>query len=307
MPEEKIETTINNEVSENNESLDTLDTKKKHKRPKSKARKIIEWVLTIIVAGVFLFVAVGQITGMVNRKKNCNQTLTYGYGTFVVVTDSMEPDIMTNDAIITYKDSIEALTEKFNNLGENEHIDVTFYDVYQGEWEVTDKEAYKYRTSATRMVMTHRLREVHINESKALGEGRYVFIASGINISKHQSNFGEYQAFSENEFIGRVVVVSKAAGGFFKFVSSPWGLMALLLIPALYLVITSVLDIFKAMKDPEEVPEGGTVSNKPPLENQEKTMSDLTDEDRERLKKELLEQLIKGKGDNKKWHLEPNT
>ena len=58
------------------------------------------------------------------------------------------------------------------------------------------------------------------------------------------------------------------------------------------LVITSVLDIFKAYKEPEPAAEGtgATNSNGAPIE--------LSEEDKKRLKEELLEEMMnKKKGD----------
>ena len=139
--------------------------------------------------------------------------------------------------------------------------------------------------------MTHRIREIHIDETKEYGEGRYTFVVSGINTSEHQSQAGQYQAFTEKQYLGVVQANSKVLGGFYRFISSPWGLLVFLLIPAFYLVITSVLDIFSAMKDDDESDEGGDDNKNTPS-----SLDELSDKDRERLKKELLEQMLNKKG-----------
>ena len=98
----------------------------------------------------------------------------------------------------------------------------------------------------------------------------------------------QYQVFTEKELLGIVIVNSNFLGAVFNFVGSPFGLLALLLVPALYLIITSVIDIFKAYKEPEEIPaEGATNSNKGNL--------DLSEEDKKRLKEELLEEMLNKK------------
>ena len=103
----------------------------------------------------------------------------------------------------------------------------------------------------------------------------------------------KYQAFTEKELLGVVVADSAFLGGFFGFIGSPLGLLALLLIPAMYLVITSVIDIFKAYKEPDEQPagEGEVVKDHGTV--------DLTEEDKKRLKAELLDEMMnkKKKGD----------
>ena len=43
---------------------------KREKKPKSKARKIIEWVLTGIFLVIFAFAGIAQIDGLVNKNKH---------------------------------------------------------------------------------------------------------------------------------------------------------------------------------------------------------------------------------------------
>ena len=271
------------------------EKKKRVKRPKSKARKIIEWVLTGLFLAFFGVIMVGQVDGLVHRNDHYGQQIRLGYATFVVQTDSMEPEIMQKSAIVTYLYSPEKIVEKFKK---GEKVDVTFVDAYNVDDENT-KPWYNpeltIRTSVdSRIPITHRLREVH-----ELGNGHYVFIAAGINTqSKNKTgtdaegNINQYQAFSEQELLGCVVANSAFLGGCFNFIGSPFGLLALLMIPAFYLVITSVLDIFKAYKDPEEeaVKEGGPSKEGTPSGNKE-----LSEEDKKRLKEELLKEMMNKK------------
>lgn len=272
---------------------------KRVKRPKSKARKIIEWVLTGIFFAFFAVVLIGQIDGMVHKNDHYGQQIRLGFAAFVVQTDSMEPEIMQNSAIVTYLDSPERIVERFNR---GETVDVTFIDGYNKDDENT-KPWYNpeltIRTSVdTRVPITHRLREVH-----DLGDGHYVFIAAGINTnSKNKTgtdgagNINQYQAFSEKELLGRVVANSAFLGGVFNFIGSPFGLLALLLIPAFYLVITSVLDIFKAYKDPDE--EVAAVGANGEQVSGATGQKELSEEDKKRLKEELLKEMMnKKKGD----------
>ena len=129
------------------------------------------------------------------------------------------------------------------------------------------------------------------------GEGKYTFIVSGINVSEHQSQAGQYQAFTEKQLLGVVKINSVVLGGFYYFISTPWGLLVFLLVPAFYLVITSVLDIFKAMKEKEDEEEAVMAGNEP--KNTPESLAELSKEDRERLKKEMLEEMLKKKGVNK--------
>ena len=269
---------------------------KKVKKPKSKARKIVEWILTGLFFIAFGLFAAGQIDGMVHKSENYGQTISFGFGSFVILTDSMEPEYMTDSAIITYREDIDTLHQRYLDSLEDESItiDLTFMDVCYNSYKPKKHPELVEQTTPTNAVMTHRLREMYVDESIEYGNGRYTFIVSGINVSEHQSQAGQYQVFTEKQYLGTVQANSKVLGGFYRFISSPWGLLVFLLIPAFYLVITSVLDIFSAMKDDDENGEGGDDNKNTPS-----SLDELSDKDRERLKKELLEQMLGKKGGDK--------
>ena len=276
---------------------------KRVKKPKSKARKIIEWVITGIFLALFAFVLVGQIDGMVHKKDHYNQQLRFGYGTFVVKTDSMEPKYMIGTALITYNEDADKIYERFQK---GEEVDITFVDVYNTNNEYTsplNNPELTKRTDPTGVPMTHRVKEVHVNNNQEKGKGKYTFITAGINT--RSTNLGwkegepdivinQYQAFTEKEILGRVTVNSAFLGGVFSFVGSPLGLLVLLLIPAFYLVVSSVIDIFKAYKEPEPTTEGA--GGQPNNNNGPVTLSEA---DKKRLKEQLLEEMIsKKKGES---------
>lgn len=75
--------------------------------------------------------------------------------------------------------------------------------------------------------------------------------------------------------------------------SQPWGLIILLLIPAGYLIVTSSIDIFKAVKEEEE-----KEANAAPVEGER--LSQLSEKDKQRLKDELLDEMLKSKKEGKK-------
>ena len=260
---------------------------KKVKKPKSKARKIVEYVLFGIFGVLFAFILAGNISGEVNKKDNYGQSIRFGFGTFIVLTNSMEPEIKTDSAILTYKDDLSKVYSEFKS---GKHIDVTFanvstaYDGYQ-----PDTEDFKRENGGslviTNRIMTHRIREIHVNSSVKYGKGRYVFVAAGINLKGKHSDKHQYQIFTEKQYLGTVKISNMFMGKVFNFMVSVWGLLILLLVPAIYLIVMSSIDIFKALKESEaqeaassEVPEGGKLST-------------VSGADRERLKKELLEEM----------------
>ena len=279
------------------------EKKKKAKKPKSKARKIVEWVFTGIFLVLFAVLGIAQIDGMVHKKDHCDQMIRFGYGTFVVKTESMEPLYKKNCAIVTHLDSAKSLYERVTI--KHEIVDVTFSDRYTANTEFTqplyNPELTK-RTDATGVPMTHRIREVHYNPNAVGSQPKYTFITAGINTgvasaTDSEGRIYQYQAFTEKELLGRVVIGSAFLGGVFSFVSSPLGLLVLLLIPAFYLIITSVIDIFKAYKEPEEATEtSGASASSSTGEN--KGIVELSEEDKKRLKEELLQEMLeKKKGD----------
>lgn len=256
--------------------------KKREKKKKSLARKIIEWVLFGIFGVFFVFVVAGNIDGEIHKKQNYGQSIRFGIGSFIVLTGSMEPDIKQDSAIITYKQNLDTLVADFNA---GQVVDITFMNVRVNvNYTPTDP---KYNDPIFfGKVMTHRLVEVKVNEDVAEGNGRYIFIAAGINTGNEASREGQYQIFTESEYLGRVKVTNLFLGKVFNFIVSPIGLIILLLLPAAYLIIVSTIDIFRAMKQSEE--ENAAISGGDKLKN-------LTDEQRAQLKKQLLDEMIEQK------------
>ena len=148
---------------------------------------------------------------------------------------------------------------------------------------------FKREIDLTGEVMTHRLNEVkNVN-------GVNYFIFAGIN--PDSAKFGgkdQYQICTYEKIIGVVKVNSPFIGGVFKVISSAWGLLIFLLIPALYLAVTSVIDILKTLKENENSEEEQTSSTKV------ESLKELSKEDRERLKKEMLEEMLNSRKDDKK-------
>ena len=271
----------------------------KVKKPKSKVRKIIEWVGTIILGVVFLFAAVCNIAKFAS-KNEYGQGNSFGYASYVVLTDSMEPVYPVDTAIITYKEKPEVILEKWNEIkdldlksDDERCINITFFDAYNLP-QNSGNATYTDQTNPTKTVMTHQLFNIKIDENKSEGEGKYIFFVHGINISEHQAGEHQYQAFTEKELLGVVKMNSKFVGGVSGFLSSVWGLLICLLIPCLYIVITSVLDIFKAYKDEEEPVTEGANEN-----TTGNSINNMSQDDYEKLKQEMINEMLNGKGDKK--------
>ena len=262
----------------------------KVKKEKSKARKIFEWIFVSIFGAAAVFMMVATVDGMIHKKEHYNQTIRFGVGTFTVETDSMEPEIMTGDMIITKAEDVSKFATR---LEKGEVIDVTFFNIGIDDTGITINDpALTHETDPVYYPMTHRLREVHVRDGVEYGSGKYVFVVSGINEKSPKWSPDQYQTFTEKEYLGTVKVTNSFAGHTMKFISSPFGLIILLLIPAIYLITVSSIDIFKTVKE-EEAKE-----NSVKLEGEH--LSNLSDKERQRLKDELLEEMIKAKKEGKK-------
>ena len=254
---------------------------KKPKKPKSKARKIIDWVITGIFATLIVGVGVIQI---INRSSD-NQ-FVFGPKYQRVLTDSMSPVYKINDIIVIEKTNPDTLYKMV--VEQEKEVDISFHWIVNG----------KTRSMTHRIESITKLDSPHIDPETG-DTVNYIFIAHGIN---KQSEFckiaGQYgdcttqtQEFYENAIIGRVTRKSAVM----SFMTSVWGLLILLLVPCMYLIIASVIDIVKAVDDKEEVPtEGlnngevvGEASDKPkdPLEG-------LSEKEKEKLKKQMLDEML---------------
>jgi len=265
----------------------------KKKLHRSRAKSIVDWVLTIFFSLIFLVAAAGLIDGLAEKGKHYGQRLSFGWGSFIIQTDSMVPVYPVKSAILTHLDSPESIRKDFEA---GSTVDLTFMDVYSVPVTAYDTVNYYDQTANTGYPMTHRLREIHVDESKESGSGRYTFIVSGINLSEHQSAIGQYQAFTEKELLGRVKVGSTGLGRLYQFLTSVWGLLLLLVLPALYLLISTFIDVAKSMKEEEKEPavEEGT------KKAESGAASTLSPEDRERLKQEMIEEMMAKKKEGRK-------
>ena len=277
-----------------------LDKPKKEKKKKSKLRITLEVIFYIVFGALCAFVVAGNISGEIHKKENFGQSIRFGVGSFIVLTDSMEPEIPQDSALLTYKEDIESVYERFMS---GDTIDVTFANINVMSNFIPDTEEFKAANGGqmivTNRIMTHRIREMHIIEDNEFGSGRFVFIAAGINTGGAASLEGQYQVFTENEYLGIVKLSNTFLGMIFNFIVSPVGLIILLLVPAGYLIVTSSIDIFKALKTAEA--EENTSST--PLGGK---LAGVSDKDKERLKKELLAELAAKRKENSKNEKQEN-
>lgn len=284
---------------------------KKEKKPKSKVRSILEWIATGLIAALIVFCAVVLFTTKAQRKNSSNPNAPAKIGNLyfpvLVLTNSMEPVYPVDSALFISEVSGESIYNEFINSydptlndGQGEYkatIDLTFDDCYTNSLP-EDEELYIItafgKTNRTTLdvimhTMTHRVFYVTVDESIEYGKGRYHFFVNGINTNGTSSAINQYQVFTEKQLYGRVTGCSKFIGGVFKFAESPWGLVILLVIPCLYMVISSVVDVIRAYNEEETEP------NAQPIDSSKDPLANLSEEQKKKLKEEMLDNMMNGK------------
>lgn len=255
-----------------------MANEKKEKKPKSKARRIIEWILTGIFVAVFGFFSAMQIIAISTKGQNHNVPLYGNMQVLQILTDSMEPKYKVNGVVFVEK-------------------------VDPAELKVGDDVTFMWTVRGMLIPMTHQLSE--IKTPAETENNHYQFVAHGINTESKQCAgdingtatadcTDQTQEFNETVLLGKVVGYSAAIGFAFSIMTEWWGLLVLLLIPALYLIITSVIDIVKAAKLDDE-PATATPNGDGTAPNPDDKLSNLSEEDRKRLKEELLNQMMEEK------------
>jgi len=258
---------------------------KASKKPKSTLRKVLDWVILGVFGLLFAFILTFQIVSKVSAKNNFGVPNFNGFQTLVVLTDSMEKDYMVGSA---------CFVQKMDPSNFEEGDDLTFY---YSPWK-------QYMSNP---IVTHRIRNIEIDTSIEVGKGRYTFTLGGINkdsdqaweVSGHTTRdcTNQTQIVTEQYVLGKVVGNSVFVGGFYSFITSIWGLIIMLIIPCGYLIISYGIDIYKTLKEKEETAdntevESITVNSEDKPNNR---LDSLSKEDKERLKQELLEQMMEDK------------
>ncbi len=246
------------------------------KKPKIKTKKIIEWSITGFFIALLALVAGFRIYQVASGNYDI-----FGSQFPVVLTDSMEPDYMVGDVIV-----VKSIDPANVAIGD----DVSFY--------------YDITNDGKKDMVTHRLQNIYYYEDATKNPtdstAHYTFIAHGINKTSSQCSGDctyQTQLFHEADLIGKVEGTSPFLTVVNKIFSSVWTLIILILIPSLYIVITSVLDLFKTIEEKDEDSPNQELPKNTPNSGGD-PLSGLSDKDKERLKKQMLDELL-NKGDKK--------
>ncbi len=254
---------------------DKVEKKEEIKEKKPLYKKILNGIgtaLVVIVVGIVATFGIASVTS--DKEANYGVNVIFNHAALVVLTDSMEPEYPVGSAVF-----IEKTDPSDIKVGD----DLTFYYDSIG------------------MVITHRVSE--IKEPTTEG-GLYTFTLHGINTKSTQCGTeddpqdctDQTQVVTSDKVVGKVIGKSVAFGKIYAFMVTPWGLIILLLIPGSYLIVISIMKIVKTLKENDEeelaVEEKGNSSSTSKLDG-------LSKEDKERLKQDLLNEMLKEKGGKK--------
>ncbi len=258
--------------------METKVEKKEVKTKKSLFGKILTWVLGTFV-GLLLVV---QVTGFISARNNFGVSSFLGYQSFVVLTDSMEPELPVGNGVIVKKVDVTTLVASTTPESKDGDI-ITFF------------------RSNDQLIITHRIIEV-IDD----GDGTLTFKCLGDNLNAQTCptegcTIANSDLVPEEFVMGKVISSSAALGAFSKFFSSPITTLFLVLIPLGAVFASSIVDFVKAAKmRPEEKEVAEKVLSEEELSDEEfvkikeqEKISLIKEMEKERLRKEMEEEARK--------------
>ncbi|MCI2069080.1 MAG: hypothetical protein LKJ88_05840 [Bacilli bacterium] len=274
---------------------------KKETNKKKGAWKIIEKILDWVVGIFVVFIAAIEIISLATSRSNYGVPSFFGLQISVVATDSMAYDASgkevypVGDGLIIKKPSFSSLA-----IGD----DITFYGYYN---------------DIGGTVTVHRIiaKETDASSSKTY------FVCQGTNSYKHSTILNQVQKVYETEsdstyftsyknktgndkygldnkevtaygvYMGKVASSSKALGGFYTAMKQPWAVILMIFIPCLIIAGTSIADIIKLKKTPDEELEKEYGDQSKKKDNPDDPLAGLSEEEKKKLKQEMVEKMLK--------------
>lgn len=280
--------------------------------------KIVGRVINTILIIFIAFIAIIEIVGLASKGSNYGVPTFFGFQVENVVTDSMAKDEKGN-TLYPVGTALVSKKEDFNSIKVNDNV--VFYgyalqpftsNVYQAT--VVHKVIDFGEINGNKYLV---VRGANTYDHPDKYQVQYVFASETNNPViddfknrsasytytgkdfKDETKSVNYSVTMAGVYMSKVVGASGFIGGLLNTLSSPTGLLLLILIPALIIIITSVVDIIKIKKTPEEEVGSKTKSEKvdssDPLEG-------LSEEEKEKLKQEMIQEMLNEKnkgGDNK--------
>lgn len=168
-------------------------------------KRVINIVVDVVIVIIVIFAILVSITSF-TAKSNNNIPRLFGYSTFSVQTDSMEPEIGVGEYIFV---------EDCNTKNLKKHDIITFKT---------------YDTAGKVFINTHRIVDVIDNN-----DGSFSYQTKGDNVAEPDTLYVE-----EGDIIGKYVTGIPLLGSIMDFLGSKWGFFLVILLPILLYTIYQV-------------------------------------------------------------------
>lgn len=244
-----------------NVQVRNLKNKKKHHWSK---------IFTYVFGGLIALLLGFQIMGTISASSNFGVASFFGYQTLIVETDSMEPAIMINDAIVIKKVDLSTIKASSSYDAHDGNV-ITFYRREDG------------------LIVTHRVVEVLPQE-----DGGFHFRTLGDNLQADTCPNNQCDPVLNRDYVygedvlGVVVGKSAFFGNIVNFMTKPLIVAIVAIVPLSYVFISSIIDIIKNSKMKEEDFTSEELESFEILKQQEK-LKLLVAMEKEKLKMELAE------------------
>lgn len=191
--------------------------------------KVIKKTLNVVFILILAVAAAVFLLSVITARSNHGVPNYFGYQIMVVKTDSMAPTLPVGTGIVVKKEPIADLKPKS---------------------ETASGDIISYYSPRYKAIVTHRL--IGVSET----DGQYTLQTIGENANSDQCGqtvcIYTPETVSGQNYMGKVVTVSDPLGGFFRFITHPLSMGFLIGIPAAYLVISLIYDIFNGKDDSKE-------------------------------------------------------
>lgn len=216
--EEKQEEEIDEEIeTEEKEKVEEIaETIQIEEKPKKKGSKFFKFIGNLIYYTVFLFVLLVLALVAVQRFSD-NEIALGGYRMFNIITESMEPDYMVGDVLISKEI-------------EPEDIKIGDDVVYKGK-----ERPFKD------MIVTHRVIDLNLEE-----DGTYSFLTKGI------ANDVDDPIITEDQVFGKIIYKVQSFSVLSKAINNMYVFFFVIFIPVVLLVSIKIIQVRHERKEEKE-------------------------------------------------------
>lgn len=185
------------------------------KKEKSKARKIFDKACEIL-SGVLLVFLVAMIAIALVQKVTGQQSQLFGYSITRILTNSMEPSIMTDDVIL-------------EKLYDGEQLSVGDIITFRAP------EESSIYVEGMNYTITHRIESIEETE-----DGGYIITTKGDNNSR-----ADDFTIDETAVVSVYVTTLSVMTIIFKIISNFWGFLVLIVLPLVFILIFQIVKLIK--------------------------------------------------------------